>query len=585
MHPPSPLRSPSSLAVVAGLAAGAVLLGPASSAAAFSPTDGREVLGAGVHVDVVHPLVENGALDIKTRTPDGLVEPDSVVVHVPDTETSHVELPAGYEFLGPEGTEAWVTTEVQDPSVAWPGWSFEGIEPGVLQGTVGLAYKGFSYAGESTSPEFAVTQPGGFDGTKVSQVMVPGTSFTSTTGEVGGHTHATWTFTAEGTYDVDLAVNVKLADGTPLTDTATVRFVVGDPVDTAADPVRQVDPDPVDSLEQLTVVPNKVDAEYFVGQTVTLKAMSPDSAETDTYRWWSTPAGSSTPKPDPKQATATWTTKPSRALDGTTVHVERVTADGTVAETSEPLTINSRAIPPTTTLTVTPDKASYALGDTARFKSARSPQTEDEHYHWYLKTRAQESYVWVPESRAADQELAITADMDGAMLTARLFNAEHSVLAESEPIELDVTGAPAPAGTIELSTPSTSYAPGEEATFTAAPSTSGMPVEWSVRKAGENDFTTLESGTEGTLVQPVAADWDGAQVRAVVRDTAGAAMAQSSIPVVRVQTASAGTDVADPQAAEESTSTVGWVLGGAALALFAAAVAVVVVRRRQHATR
>ncbi|KHD77902.1 anch_rpt_wall multi-domain protein [Actinoplanes utahensis] len=559
--------------VASGLLAGALVITPASPAAAYDPAAGREVLGAGRHVDAIYAEVTGGKLDIRTRTPKGVVEGDRVVLHIPETGTSHTKLPKGYEFLGPEGAEAWVSTEVQDPSVVWPGWSFEGVKPGVLKGTLKIKYDSFRYAGPAAAPKFAVTQPGGFDGTKVSKLFVPGTTFTTVSGEPGSHTHGTWTFTAPGVYDIDFTVTATLATDVPISDSTTVRFVVGELGPTAAEPTPRADPPATAGLDDLTIVPNKVDAEYFVGQTITLSALSPDAAPTDTYRWQVTSPGAATPVADPKQTTATWTTKPNRAVDGTSIRVERLSAAGQVVETSEPQILRTRAKAPTTTLTVSADKSTYAVGDTATLRSAQSPQTEDEHYHWYLRKPGEDSYQWIPESRLADQQLPITADLNGAEVTARLFNTDHSVLAESAPIRLTMTGAGAtdPAATIKITSAATTFAAGERATFTAEPSTPGSAVEWSVRKNGENPYVVFE-GTP-TLDE----SWDGAEIRAVVRDAQGGVLTETTIPVVDVTSAAAASS------GDSSGSMLRYVVAGVVLlVLITGAVVVVVRRRRAH---
>lgn len=549
-------------AAVAGGMLGVVLaLTPAIPAFAYDPAAGRTVLGAGQHVDAVYPEVKDGKLEVKTLTPTGVTAPESVALHIPETSTSHTKLPAGYEFLGPEGTEAWVTTEVQDQSVVWPGWSYEGIPSGVLKGTVKTTYDRFSYAGSSTSPRFAVTQPGGFGGTKVSQLFVPGTTFTSVSGETGSHTHATWTFTAPGTYDIAFTVSATLASGTEIKDDATVRFIVGDLGQTPAEPKPVTDPAPTDAIDKLTVVPSKVDAEYFVGQTINLTAISPKSAETDTYRWYTTAPGGDKPVADPEETTSAWSTKPDRAVDGTSVYVERLSG-GKVAETSAPIELHTRGLAPTTALSVTADKQTYAVGDTATFTSKQRPQTEDEHYHWYLKKADEDAYEWIPESRAADQKLPITADLNGAEVTARLFNADHAVLSESPAIRLTV-GASAATLTIA----DTSFTVGEKATLTAE---GADAVEWSVRKYGENPFTVVDA-------QPVVdASWNGAEVRAVARDAAGKVTAEASIPAISV----AGADAAGN--ADDGSSSNGWIwVVVAAVVIVALIVAAVVISRRR----
>lgn len=561
----------------------AVVMLSIPSAFAFDPADDRTVEGAGKHVDAIYPKVNGDTLTVKSLTPEGEVDPDQIALHIPTTDSSHVKLPAGYDFLGKEGTEAWVSTEAQDQSVVWPGWSFEGIDRGVLQGTVSIDYDGFSYAGSADSPRFAVTQPGGFDGNKVTPLIVPGTTFTSVSGEVGAHTHATWTFTAAGTYDIDFTVKATLANGKELSKDVTVRFIVGDLGETDAKLEKQKDPQATDTIDELSIVPSKVDAEYFVGQTVDLKALSPDAADDDTYRWYVKPKGSNKAEKDTEQTTNEFSTKPIRSLDGAEVYVERVSKDGKVEETSDTTTVGVRAKKPTTSLTVSPDKNAYTVGDTAHFASAQDPQTEDEHYHWYLKLPGQDEYEWIPESRLADQDLKITKDMDGALITARLFNADHAILAESPAQRISVSkGADEKTKTLEVKANADSYAPGSTATFTATVPDGASNVEWSIRKQGENSYSTLE-GSGTTLTQEVGDDWDGAEIRATVSD-GGALTAEGSSRTLSVS-AEADQDAAPDTSSSESSGVVAWAVGAAILVLMIAIVALVLIRRRARSSK
>lgn len=580
MHTMEKTRHRVGAAIAAFLLVGAASVLDISPAMAFDPAEDRTVEGAGQHVDAIYPKIDGKKLEVKSLTPEGEKDPDELALHIPTTDSSHTELPAGYDFLGEEGTEAWVTTEAQDQSVVWPGWSFEGIEQGTLQGTVSIDYDSFEYAGEADSPRFAVTQPGGFDGNKVTPLIVPGTTFTSVSGEVGAHTHATWTFTAAGTYDIDFTVNATLADGTELSKDATVRFVVGDLGETSAEPVRQKDPTPSETIDKLTVVPSKVDAEYFVGQTIDLKALSPDAADDDTYRWYLRQPGSKEAVEDTEQTTNEFSTKPIRSLDGGEAYVERVNKDGEVQETSDPITIGVRPKEPTTALTVTPDKDTYSVGDTAHFTSAQDPETEDEHYHWYLKLPGQDEYEWIPESRLADQDLKITDDMNGALITARLFNADHAVLSESPVQRISVgKGASDKITAFDVTADKDSYSVGDTAKFTADVPDEGAEVTWSVRKQGENVYSTLE-GTGASLSQKVAKDWDGAEVRATVRN-GDSVSAEGSSSVLSVS----GRD--DSNASKTSpesafAGTVWWIAGG--IVVVAIVVAVIVAVRRRGAS-
>ncbi|MEK8173058.1 hypothetical protein NKH77_40780 [Streptomyces sp. M19] len=86
------------------------------------------------------------------------------------------------------------------------------------------------------------------------------------------------------------------------------------------------------------------------------------------------------------------------------------------------------------------------------------------------------------------------ADLDGARVVARLFNADHAVLAESAPITLSVgekDGGPTAA--VEVAQDAERYPAGSKAAFTARVRNAGgdHTVSWSVRQNAENPFTEI----------------------------------------------------------------------------------------------
>ncbi|MFD8089039.1 choice-of-anchor M domain-containing protein [Streptomyces malaysiensis] len=549
--------------------------------AASGPADHRSLLGAGEHVDAVYPVIKDGDLDIRSLTDDGEADPDELALHIPDTKTSRITLPEEYAFLDEPGSDAWMSSQTQDMSVVWPGWSFEGIPQGTLKGTVGMDLAGFSYAGDAKSPTFAVTQPGGFGNKKVSQLIVPGSAFTHVSGEVGSHTHANWIFTDQGTYDIDFTVHVTLANGKALEDTATVRFIVG-PV-----PAEQNAPTPQKvrhyskDADGLLLTPDKVDGEYFVGQTINVTAASGMADEDTRYRWFLKKKGERAFAQDPEQDTATYTTKPDRALDGARVYAQLLRG-GKAVQTSKPTTVHVQALEPTTRLGVKSDRGTYEVGDTARFVSEQSPETDDEHYHWYLKRRGESAYEWIEESRLADQELPVTADLDGAQIVARLFNADHAVLAESAPVTLSVgQDSGDSSAAVEVQGADTLRA-GEKAEFTAEVKGAGKDysISWYVRQNAENPFTKVAHARGVTMERTVPAEWNGAQIMASVTDTDGEVIAEGGIPVLKV--AGAERAAAANEKGSGSLSVVAWSVGGGIAVVVLALLAVVAARQRKR---
>ncbi|MGW0487502.1 hypothetical protein [Streptomyces olivaceus] len=237
---------------------------------------------------------------------------------------------------------------------------------------------------------------------------------------------------------------------------------------------------------------------------------------------------------------------------------------------------------------MTQDKKTYQAGDTARFTSAQNPETEDEHYHWYLKRQGESAYEWIEESRLADQELPVTDDLDGAQVVARLFNADHAVLAESAPVTLSVDvgkGAGAAPVAVEVDQDTEQHRAGAKAEFTARVSNApkDYSVSWSVRQNAENPFTEIAGAKGATMERTVPADWNGAQVLASVKDGDGKVVGEGTVAVLKVtdgEKSSAGATEASGQEEDDSSNAAVWWTATAVVLVAVVALVLWFLRRR-----
>ncbi|MEV5607501.1 TIGR03773 family transporter-associated surface protein [Streptomyces sp. NPDC052225] len=184
----------------------------------------KKVLDEG-HIDFAARVV-GGRLQIHVK--DGTVpgtttwrEPSSLVLHV--RPAAKKSLPAGgqFAFLGKAGTEVWLLDQVQQEGLLWPGWSTDNVKAGATKGDVRFALTGaegpgavalYTYDAMSGANVLFNSKDGGPDSFDVPQ---------------NTHAHGGWAFTEEGTYRLTLRMSGKLADGTAVSDTETVAFVVG----------------------------------------------------------------------------------------------------------------------------------------------------------------------------------------------------------------------------------------------------------------------------------------------------------------------------------------------------------------------
>jgi putative ABC transporter-associated repeat protein len=235
----------SALAVVA-LVTPAVALRAAPAAQAQAqppPGDGLDqTIDAGQAVATGRAVLSKGHVDLGPRFVDGewtlmvhddSVEPsvwrrlDETVFQISDKAVLKVPDDPAYSFIGAAGTPVYVVPQVQNPDVAWVGWNTQ--DPQVMETVdagVTLTLTGVHGPGDL----FVYLQAGNFGDADV--------LWDSTKREeqdlwvdVNTHTHANWVFTEPGVYLVRAGVSADLVDGRTVTDTAVIRFAIGDAAD------------------------------------------------------------------------------------------------------------------------------------------------------------------------------------------------------------------------------------------------------------------------------------------------------------------------------------------------------------------
>lgn len=428
-----------SLATAVGAATVLVAGGAPASAA-----DRDFVLTSG-HIDLFDVTYDaaSGKLDLNVGDDTGRYDagrvyrdPAQVTVAV-DDDTAAVQVPdlPAYSFLGEPGDTVYLLPQSQADGLPWPGWSTERLVGTLPAGTE------VSTAADAVKLAVAVDGPGdvhsymnGATGDVINHyVDTRDTGADTIPVSRNAHVHTEWVFTETGDYTFTVTPTATTTTGSTLTgDPATYHLRVGDPV---AAPDLGLD-----------VTANKPGAAYLYGQGITLTATPDAATDLDHYHWFVKTAGQADYVISNRSVTGELKLPTSPVWDGAQVVAKLYDHDHEVVAESAPITLSVDTLTPTTTLTAAADQASYAVGETAQLTSSQSPQTADEHYHWYVRKPGEEFYTWIDGTRAADAELPITADLDGAEVAIRLFDADHAVLAESAPIVLQV-GSATPAAT------------------------------------------------------------------------------------------------------------------------------------------
>ncbi|GAA3389138.1 choice-of-anchor M domain-containing protein [Streptomyces roseoviridis] len=189
------------------------------------------------HIDLAARPVEAGklAFQIKEGTPQAprWLEPDDVVIHVKPAAKRRIT--EAYDFLGTPGDPVWWLPSTQLAGLVWPGWNTEGFSASQVKGRI--TYRVESLQGPGT---LAIINDNSMDSTTLvnSGDGLPD-AFEHT---AGSHSHSAWAFTKEGVYRTTFTVAATLADGTKLSDTATIAWAVGSTDPATVKPGRGTEP-------------------------------------------------------------------------------------------------------------------------------------------------------------------------------------------------------------------------------------------------------------------------------------------------------------------------------------------------------
>ncbi|MEU6381825.1 TIGR03773 family transporter-associated surface protein [Streptomyces sp. NPDC046909] len=205
-----------------------VLAAPAEARRAAVTSDvvsTRTVLDEG-HIDFAARVIDDKLqIHVKDGTVPGKTtwrEPSSLVLKVKPAAKNTLPDNDAFSFLGKPGTDVWLLDQVQQDGLLWPGWSTDNVEAGALKGGVTFALTGVE--GPGAYALYTYDAMSGADVLFNSKDGVPD-SFSV---PANTHAHGGWAFTKEGTYRLTFRMSGKLADGTAVSDTETVAFVVGD---------------------------------------------------------------------------------------------------------------------------------------------------------------------------------------------------------------------------------------------------------------------------------------------------------------------------------------------------------------------
>lgn len=469
-----------------------------------------------VHTDAVSTFLDDSSLELGTKAdlPAGngtRLDPAAVLFHVDDASRRTVA--AGYEFIGPVGSDMWVAPEANPTgdggyTQLWPGFSTESVPAGALVDDTTT----FVLTDVRGPGDLELFSGGGLENVRRLWSSDEGIS----SFRVGRtHMHANWAFTAPGRYAVDVRAEATTAAGAPVTAENTFTFVVGTMAPATATSTSL-------SVDATTVQP---------GDTVTLDAtVEPTSAA----GWVEFLDGATTlghAAVADGRASLAVTTLPLGERSLTARFVPAVTNDF-AGSTSDARVVTVTEEPGGDVFGITGLRESWAAGETIELGATGVTLEEGESLRWLVRQAPHETDYLVTSGDVLVRDA--TTAIDGAEVKLQLrgtVDGKGVTLAETPYHRLAVTGPDVGSGApISLTGLEESYHLGDPIRVTAehAPLEAGQSYRWVARgvpyslewteaypgqvPTGENPFTIDPSwlayseialqvvGADGTVV-------------------------------------------------------------------------------------
>ncbi|WP_084499602.1 choice-of-anchor M domain-containing protein [Brevibacterium album] len=188
---------------------------------------------------------------------------------------------------------------------------------------------------------------------------------------------------------------------------------------------------------------------YHTGDTATLTATVDPSSVLNRYEWQVQPAGESQWTAVEGENGSDYSFDVGEDLNGAQVRAVLTYDDGEEYVASEPIEIqiddhDQEPTPPETELTIEGLESEYQVGDVASLTAVQDPQTDEDHWHWFIQREGDDGYSVIDGALTDTLEHTIAEGDDGAQIIARLYDHDHALIAESEAATLNVAGDSTP---------------------------------------------------------------------------------------------------------------------------------------------
>ena len=278
------------------------------------------------------------------------------------------------------------------------------------------------------------------------------------------------------------------------------------------------------------------------GDSVAVTAEVENGTVLDSFQWFLKLPGAAEATPIHGATSAIYEFAATGEHDGAELSVAVVKPNGQLAYgPSEAVTLaveESGEEQPAIIVTISGLEDSYRPGDTMTLKASQDPDTGADHWHWFIKPAGADNYTVVDGQLTSTLTREVTAGDNGAAIIARLYDHDHTVLAESTPVTVSVQDdGEEPVGTtVSLTGLADAYDVGDTMTLTASqdPDTGLTDWHWYLKPAGADDYTVINGQNTATLTREIAAGDNGASILARLFDAEHNLVAESAPVIVTV---------------------------------------------------
>lgn len=477
-----------------------------------------------VHTDAVSTFLNGGSLELATKADvaegNGTrLDPTGVLLHLDDG--AQLQVPAGYEFLGPVGSTVWMAPET-NPSgpdgytQLWPGFSTESVAAGALVRDETT----FTLTDLQGPGELELFTGGGLGQPKRLWSSDEGIS-SFTIGRT--HMHANWAFSAPGTYALHVRAQATTTGGAALSTDNVYTFVVG------AMPAAVATSTTLGASTAMAVP----------GDTVTLSSTVTPAGATGWVEFLDGITSLGHAELVDGAASLDVSTLPLGARSLTARFAPAVLNDF-ASSTSEPTTVTVTEQTGGEEFGIAGFRESYAAGDLIHLRPQGVTPGADQHLWWLIRESETDTDYLVGQD--ADFVRDATTGIDGAQIALVLrgpVDGKQQIIQQSAWHTLRVTGANVGSGLpITLTgVPASTYA-GDPIEVSAehAPLTAGQSYAWvsrAVPYGGQDDWYELwgnvPTGTNPFQIDTGALTYAEIALRIVAED--GTVVGQS--PAIR----------------------------------------------------